>query len=233
MAAMSTTRGSKIIGAGAWTLTISGLLPWFTSGAMSQGVLVGRSWVALLSGLAALLLRAPPMSAGRVDVGVVRLGLAGVGLLTGISGLVVRPAALGPSGGVVVCIVGSVLLAVGALMELRHERDQDTISADGAESAAVDSAAVDRGGATAAIDDARGSSSVAPEPRARSTPRRILRAAPYVLLLAVGVMVIWPVRPGDLAADPQPSATYDEAVERFRSATADEPGGSSSRASRS
>lgn len=129
MGAVSTTRGSKIVGVGAWTILISALLPWFTSGPMSQGVLAGRSWIALLARLAALL-HVRPMSTGRVDVSFVRLGLAGVGLLTAVSVLIVRPAALGPSGGVVVCIVGSLLLGIGALVGLRRERDPSASHGD-------------------------------------------------------------------------------------------------------
>lgn len=187
--------GSRLIGIGAWSLAISGVLPWFTAGAMSQQILGGRGWIALIAGLVAMWWHYRPLRIERVSPTVVIVGAAGVGLLTGLSGLVVQPAALGASVGVAVCIVGSLLLGIGAVISLRGADESE----GGVETEKT-------------------------EPASASTAGRAARAAAYTLLVALGVLVIWPASPGDLSARAEPNTSYDDAVALFEATTADEAG---------
>ena len=60
-----------------------------------------------------------------------------------------------------------------------------------------------------------------------SWPKRILvgvAATMAVILLVVGVMVVWPASTGGLGSDPDPTASYEDAIDRFETLTADEPG---------
>ena len=211
-------RGSRITGAGAWALAISGVLPWFTAGAMSQRVLGGRSWVALIAGLVALWWHYRPPRSVRVEPAVVFAGASCAGLVTGVSALIVQPAALGPSVGIVVCLVGSILLGTSAVMSLRRGAAEADETND-------DTAGVDLVGDVAAVDDPIDAEQAQPiAPTTPSRARRVAKAGAWVVLVAVGVVVIWPASIGDLSAQAEPTDTYADAVALFDTTTADEPG---------
>lgn len=86
----------------------------------------------------------------------------------------------------------------------------------------VDEHAAEAIGDSVAVDDPD-----EPDARRRSLPVSILRWVGIVLAAVAAivlVLAIWPTSTGGLGAERNPTATHEEAVARFESITADEPG---------
>ena len=191
-------------------LCASGMFPWFVAGAIATDPLRGRALVIAIVGLvvtAAAILAPRSPTAWQVVCAV----SGSVGLTLVLVSAVDPPVELTASLGVGLCLIGSALCVVAVFAaRWRHRWSPSDI-------ATVDDAA-DSGGAPDAKNDAPPGS----ERPARSTGRIVAVAAGLVVALAAAYLVAWPASTPRLAAQPAPTASHDDAIERFEEVTAGE-----------
>lgn len=201
-------RAASILGG--LVLLASGLFPWFVAGPIATEPLSGRALFVSVVGLVVTV--AGVLATRSPTVWQIVCAVAGsVGLALVLVSAVDPPIELTASLGVGLCLIGSVLCLVAVFAARWRHR----WSTPGVEP----------------VDDERGSERVAEarsgatperEGSQRSTGRTVALMAGLVIALAVASLVVWPASTPRLDARPSPTASHDEAIERFQEVTAGE-----------
>ena len=186
---------------GGLVLVASGLFPGFVAGPIASDPLRGR---ALLVAVVGLVVTVAGVLAARSPTGwqIVCAVAGSVGLALVLVSVVDPPIELTASLGVGLCLIGSVLCLVAVFAaRWRHRWSPPAVEQ---------------------VAEATNGSGSEREVSQRSTGRTVALAAGLVIAVAVAYLVIWPASTPRLDARPSPTATHDDAIERFEEVTAGE-----------
>ncbi len=199
-----------------WFLLIAGgvvmmagaTAPWFTVGPASRLGLDDDGWLVLIAGLVVVVCSIGFRRSG--DQRWLYPAMAGelVALITLTVAVATPPTSMSVSAGIVMALVGSLMVAGGAILVILSGRQAP---------------AADGGRPSDAFDDERPRAD-APEPAGptRAVGRWVGWLA-LALVGALGVVGCWPVGIGGLGAEPAPTTDHQQALDRFASITAAEP----------
>ena len=192
-------------------LLASGMFPWFVAGAIATEPLRDRALFVALAGLVVTVtgVLAPRFpTAWQIVCGVT--GSAGLVLV--LVSAVDPPIELTASLGVGLCLIGSVLCVVAVFAaRWRHRWSPPDI-------ATVDEAA----GGGEPVGETQHDATSQGEGPSRSTGRTVALVAGLVIALAAAYLVAWPASTPRLAAQPAPTVSHGEAIERYEQVTAAE-----------
>ncbi len=193
-------------------LAASGLFPWFAAGAIATEPLRGRAAIATAIGVIVLIGAIPTVRAWmprrwwRITNGVAAM----TGLALVASSAIAPPSRLSASLGMWLGLVGALLVGLAVFASVWRQDWTPPSRGDAAED-----------GHGQEPHDGDDEASV-PPPSGRPTWRRVARATGLIVACGLGALVVWPAPTPTLRADPRPTTTYDDAVDRFDELAADE-----------